>query len=245
MSQDKPEPRPAPRHVAIIMDGNGRWARARGRPRSAGHQAGVEAVRRAVRGAESVGLQYLTVFGFSTENWNRPRAEVDALFELLKRYIDKDLDQLAERGVKIKILGDRDTLTPDLMDIVHRAEARTADNTKHVLSIAFNYGGRDEILRAARRLAHKAAAGDIDPEAIDQAAFEDVLDTRGLPDPDLVIRTSGEERLSNFLIWQSAYSEFYSIETLWPDFSEDHLKRAIEAYRTRERRFGGLSNAAA
>jgi len=245
MSQSEAKKRPAPRHVAIIMDGNGRWARARGRPRAAGHKAGVEAVRRTVKAAEKLELGHLTLFGFSTENWSRPRAEVDALFDLLRRYVDSDLDALKERNVRIRILGARDNLTDDLKDIVRRAETETRDNDGHALSIAFNYGGRDEIVRAARRMAEAARRGEIDPASIDEAGFAAFLDTAGLPDPDLVIRTSGEQRLSNFLIWQSAYAEFYSLDVQWPDFGEDDLRAAIDAYCNRERRFGGLSHAAA
>ncbi len=239
------EKRPAPRHVAIIMDGNGRWAGAHGKSRTAGHKAGVEAVRNIVKAAEKLELEYLTLFGFSTENWRRPRTEIDALFDLMRRFVDNDLKALAERGVRIRILGAEENLGPDLREIVERAERQTAGNTGPNLSIAFNYGGRNEIVRAARALAEAAKAGEIDPAQIDEAAFAARLDTRDLPDPDLIIRTSGEQRISNFLIWQGAYSELRFTDVLWPDFGEQHLRAAIEDYCNRERRFGGLANAAA
>lgn len=239
------EKRPAPKHVAIIMDGNGRWAAAHGKSRTAGHRAGVEAVRAVVKAAEKLKLEYLTLFGFSTENWRRPRSEIDALFDLMRRFVDTDLKALADRGVRIRILGAEENLGPDLLEIVERAETRTAENTGPNLSIAFNYGGRDEIVRAARALAEAAKSGGIDPAEIDESAFAARLDTRGLPDPDLIIRTSGEQRISNFLIWQGAYSELCFTDVLWPDFSEQHLRAAIDDYCNRERRFGGLANAAA
>ena len=231
------KPPSAPRHVAIIMDGNGRWAAARGRPRAFGHRQGVEAVRNTVRAAGELGIEQLTLFSFSTENWRRPAAEVDALFELLRMYVTADLDKLASEGVNIRAIGRRDGLGADLLDIIERAEDRTRHNDRFKLVIAFNYGGRDEIVRAAQRAA-RACDGDL--SELDEAGFERFLDTSGLPDPDLVIRTSGEHRISNFLLWQAAYSEFVFMDVLWPDFDESALKAALDEYARRERRYGGV-----
>ncbi len=224
-----------PRHVAIIMDGNGRWAKARGRPRAFGHSAGVEAVRKVVRAAGDAGVEALTLFSFSTENWRRPVEEVDALFDLLRRYVDADLDKLDRRGVRIRMIGRRQGLSADLQAIIDRAESRTADNDQFDLVIAFNYGGRDEVLRAMQRA---AAAGGLD--AMTEAGFAAHLDTAGLPDPDLVIRTSGEHRLSNFLLWQAAYAELYFTDVLWPDFGAEELHAALSEYARRERRYGAV-----
>ncbi len=238
---ETPELRQIPGHVAIIMDGNGRWAAMRGVPRAEGHRQGVEAVRRTVQAARNLGVRRLTLFGFSTENWKRPAGEIDALFALLKRFVAADLERLAAENVRIRIIGSRTGLPDDILQIVSQAEARTASNTGYDLCVAFNYGGRDEIVRAAASLAKDAAAGVIDPGVIGEAAFAARLDTHGLPDPDLLIRTSGEMRLSNFLLWQLAYAELVFSDVLWPDFGERHLAQAIEIYRGRERRFGGLS----
>ena len=227
-----------PRHVAIIMDGNGRWAKARGLPRKAGHQQGVEAVRRLVRDLEGLDLRYLTLYGFSSENWNRPQTEVSDLMSLMRLYIERDLGELARNGVRVRIVGDRQTLSPDIVRLIERAEARTAENDRLVLTIAFNYGGRQEILAAAQRLAGAVAAGTLSPDAITSDTFSAALYTGDMPDPDLVIRTSGEQRLSNFLIWQSAYAEFVFVDTLWPDFSRADLEAAMAAFAKRERRFG-------
>ncbi len=234
--------RAGPAHVAIIMDGNGRWAEKRGRPRAFGHRQGVEAVRRAVTAAGELGLTHLTLFGFSTENWRRPVEEVDALFDLLRRFVDADLERLAGENVRIRVIGAREALSPDLIAIIDRAEARTAANTRFHLTIAFNYGARDEIVRAARRLADDVASGAVEPDAIDDAAFASKLDTAGQPDPDLVIRTSGEHRMSNFLLWQSAYAELVFLEVLWPDFDKAWFERALGEYAGRRRRFGGVSD---
>ena len=231
-----------PRHIAIIMDGNGRWAKARGRPRAFGHQQGVEAVREVVRSGADLDVPCLTLFGFSTENWNRPHDEVDALFGLMRRFVDADLEKLAGDGVRVRILGRRDGLTDELVEIVERAEARTAKNTRFFLNIAFNYGGRDEIVRAVRSIAGKVAEGKMQPDAIDERIFADHLDTHDMPEPDLVIRTSGEQRLSNFLLWQAAYAELVFMDVLWPDFSRKHLEDAIGEYRRRRRRFGGVDD---
>lgn len=231
------------RHVAIIMDGNGRWAQQRNRPRAFGHNKGVDAVRAAVRAAGNLGIKYLTLFGFSTENWRRPSDEVDALFELMKRFVDADLEKLHKEGVNIRVAGRREGLSGDLLAIIDRAEAQTAGNDKCFLTIAFNYGGRDEIVRAARRLARDVKSGAIDPDAVDENAFAAYLDTAGMPDPDLLIRTSGEHRTSNFLIWQAAYAELVFLDVLWPDFSAEHFKAALDEYASRQRRFGGVNAA--
>ena len=227
-----------PRHIAIIMDGNGRWAKARHRPRLFGHQEGVKAVKRIVESAADVGVKYLTLYSFSTENWSRPKAEIAALFGLLRRYVEEDLTALHKRNVKVNILGSRQGLKPDMLALLDKVEAQTKDNTAFTLNIAFNYGGRDEIVRAATRFAQDACAGKVDPSAMTEAGFERYLDTDGLPAPDLVIRTSGERRISNFLLWQAAYAEFIFTEVLWPDFNEADLKHAIEIYQNRDRRFG-------
>lgn len=235
----------APAHIAIIMDGNGRWAAARGRPRAFGHKQGVDTVRATVKAAGELGVRHLTLFGFSTENWRRPEEEVDALFDLMRRFVDADLEKLAREDVRIRIIGRREGLGPDLVDIIERAETRTAGNAGFHLTIAFNYGGRDEIVRAARKFAAAVAAGEIDAAAADEGVFARFLDTGGMPDPDLVIRTSGERRLSNFLIWQAAYAELVFIDVLWPDFDASHLQAAVREFHSRQRRFGGIDDSAA
>lgn len=245
MSEDVSALSPGPRHVAIIMDGNGRWAKARGRPRAFGHARGVEAVRRVVEAAGEMGVRHLTLFSFSTENWNRPADEVGALFELMRRYVEADLETLSGRGVRIRIIGRRDNLSADLQAIIERAEQRTRDHGDFHLTIAFNYGGRDEIVRASRELARAAKAGEIDPDSIDSDTFGARLDTADLPDVDLVIRTSGEQRISNFLLWQAAYAELLFVDVLWPDFEPRHLSAAIETFQQRDRRYGGLDAGAA
>lgn len=234
-----------PTHVAIIMDGNGRWAKARGLPRSAGHERGVEALRKTVDAAGRLGVKYLTVFSFSTENWQRPASEVNALFGLLRAYVKRDLKRLTEEGVRIRIIGSREGVPDDISGLIDTSEAQTRTNTRANLTIAFNYGGQEEIVRAARSLAVAVAAGQLKPEEIDTSRFEGALDTAGLPPPDLLIRTSGESRISNFLLWQIAYSEIAILDTLWPDFNETHLKTALEEYAKRDRRFGALSEGAA
>lgn len=245
MSETASDRTSVPQHVAIIMDGNGRWAQQRGRPRTFGHSKGVEAVRRVVEAAGDMGIQTLTLFSFSTENWNRPADEVGALFELMKRYVAADLKSLKQRGVRIRIIGRRDDLREDLAEIVGQAEAETASNSDFNLNIAFNYGGRDEILRAAQNLARAVDAGDLSADAIDEGRFSGALDTAGLPDVDLMIRTSGEQRISNFLLWQAAYAEFHFTDVLWPDFDEAELARALEAFKNRDRRYGGVDAGAA
>jgi len=232
--------RPSPRHVAIIMDGNGRWASARHLPRLMGHRAGVAAVRSIVRAAPEVGLEYLTLYSFSSENWKRPKAEISDLMGLLRLYLRDDLDELHRNGVQIRIIGAKQQLDGDILDLIQHAQDRTRENTKLKLIIAFNYGGQDEIIEAARRIAEDVAAGKIAPAAVTRDVFTSYLATAGIPDPDVVIRTSGEQRLSNFLIWQSAYSEFVFSNALWPDFGKADLVAAIREYQARDRRFGGL-----
>jgi undecaprenyl diphosphate synthase len=229
------------RHVAIIMDGNGRWARERGLPRSVGHKMGVEAVRRTVRAAIELGIPYLTLYSFSSENWSRPASEIDDLMGLMKRFIRRDLAELHQHGVKILVIGERGNVDPELSAMIEEAEALTAANSALNLVIAFNYGSRAEIAKAARRLAEMVARGALVPESITPEALEAELDTKGVPDPDLLIRTSGELRLSNFLLWQSAYTEFVFLEAYWPDFGRELLEQAIGEFRSRDRRFGGLS----
>ncbi|MEM7328983.1 MAG: isoprenyl transferase [Pseudomonadota bacterium] len=234
-----------PDHVAIIMDGNGRWAKARGLPRAVGHERGVEALRRTVEAAQDIGLKNLTVYSFSTENWRRPAAEVNALFGLLKAYVKRDLNRLASEGVRVRILGTRQGLPKDILDLVERAEQRTASNDAFNLCIAFNYGGREEVVRAARKLAADIARGAYADADVSEETFSTYLDTSDVPDPDILIRTSGEYRLSNFLIWQAAYAELVFMDVLWPDFGKSQLLEAIEIYQSRERRFGGLASGAA
>lgn len=237
-----PGPDPAPAHVAIIMDGNGRWAQMRGLPRQEGHRRGLEALRRAVRHAGELGIRVLTVYSFSTENWRRPKAEVTFLMGLLRRFVENDLAELHEAGVRVRIIGSRDDLALDLRALVERAESMTAGNAGLTLAVAFNYGSRDELTRVARRLAEDVAAGRVAPEAVDEEMLGARLDTGGLPDPDLVIRTSGESRVSNFLLWQAAYAEFIFTPVLWPDFDRKALEDALAEYHRRERRFGGVGD---
>jgi undecaprenyl diphosphate synthase len=230
-----------PRHVAIIMDGNGRWAAARGLPRGEGHRRGVEALRKTVRAAGDLGISYLTIFSFSAENWSRPATEVSDLMGLLRHFIRNDLAELHRNQVCVRIIGERDDLAHDVRALLEEAEDLTRDNRKVTLVVAFNYGSRQEMARAARRLAREVAAGKLDPETIDADMLSGYLDAPDVPDPDLVIRTSGELRLSNFLLWQSAYSELVFVPTYWPDFDRAALESAIAEYCRRERRFGGLA----
>jgi undecaprenyl diphosphate synthase len=235
-----PDPSPGPQHVAIIMDGNGRWAKARGLPRVAGHRRGADAVRRVIRGAGELGVPVLTLFAFSTENWGRPADEVSDLMGLLRHYLRHELEELGRNGARLRVIGDRDRLAKDIVKDISDAETRTRTNTRIDVNICINYGSRDEILRATRNLARKVAAGEITAEQIDDSRFERELLTAGVPDPDLLIRTSGEQRISNFLLWQSAYAELVFVDTLWPDFGKEHLERAIAEFRKRERRYGGV-----
>jgi len=235
-----PDPAPGPHHVAIIMDGNGRWAKARGLPRVAGHRRGADAVRQVIRGAAELGIPVLTLFAFSTENWTRPADEVSDLMGLLRHYLRNELEELRRNGARLRVIGDRERLAPDIVRDIGDAEARTRSNKRIDVNICVNYGARDEILRAARSLARKVAAGEVAVDGIDEQHFEAELLTAGLRDPDLLIRTSGEQRISNFLLWQCAYAELVFVDTLWPDFSKEHLERAIAEFRRRERRYGGV-----
>jgi undecaprenyl diphosphate synthase len=230
-----------PRHVGIIMDGNGRWAAARGLFRSEGHRRGVDAVRRAVDAAGRRGISCLTLFSFSSENWSRPAEEIEFLFGLLRLFIRRDLADLHKRGVRVTVIGSRERLPADILALIEEAERLTVANKGLRLVVAFNYGARDEVVRAVRRIAAKIAAGDMDPQAIDEAAIDAHLDTAGLSDPDLIIRTSGESRLSNFLLWQAAYAELFFLPVLWPDFEIADFDAALEEYATRTRRFGGVA----
>jgi undecaprenyl diphosphate synthase len=231
-------PRLLPRHIAIIMDGNGRWARARGLPRIAGHRRGGEAARRTVTAAAELGIPYLTLFGFSSENWRRPADEIHDLMALLRHYLRGEITELHKNGVCLKVIGHRARLDPDIVALIEEAEALTRDNTAIHVTIALSYGGRAEIAAAARALAKQAAAGRLDPAAITEDVLARHLFTAGLPDPDLLIRTSGEQRISNFLLWQCAYSELVFTKTLWPDFSKHDLEQAIDEYCNRDRRYG-------
>jgi undecaprenyl diphosphate synthase len=230
-----------PHHVAIIMDGNGRWAAARGLPRVEGHRRGVEALRKTVRAAGEMGIRVLTIFSFSSENWQRPASEVRDLMGLLRLFIRKDLAELHSNGVCVRVIGERDSLDPDIRRLLEEAEDLTRANTKLLLVVAFNYGARDEIARAVRRIAGDVASGALKPEAITEELIGQHLDAPDIEDPDLIIRTSGEQRLSNFLLWQAAYSELVFTPVYWPDFDRAALEAAIEEYRRRERRFGGLA----
>ncbi len=232
----------APRHVAIIMDGNGRWAQSRGLPRTAGHNRGAEAVRRAVVGAAEIGISYLTLFGFSSENWKRPPTEIDDLMGLLRLYLRSEIAEFHRNGVRLKVIGERERLSQDLVSLIAGAEEMTSGNPGLQLTVALSYGGRSEIARAARHLAERAKAGQIDPAAIDESLFEAHLLTAGMPDPDLVIRTSGEKRISNFLLWQTAYSELVFVDRLWPDFTKQDLEDAIREFRSRDRRYGATAS---
>jgi undecaprenyl diphosphate synthase len=232
---------PPPRHVAIIMDGNGRWAKRRGLPRFEGHRRGVEAVRRTVKASIELGISHLTIYSFSTENWSRPAAEVAELMGLLRRFIRNDLAELHAQNVKVRIIGVDDGVSDDIRRLLREAEAVTAANTGLGLTIAFNYGGRLELVRAAQHLAREAAAGRLDPAGIDEKLVSSTLSTAGIPDPDLLIRTSGEMRISNFLLWQLAYAEFVFLPVLWPDFQKDDLEQAVRQFQGRSRRFGGVT----
>ena len=230
--------RPAGLHVAIIMDGNGRWAKERGLPRSLGHRAGVAALRRTVEGASSLGIERLTVFGFSTENWRRPPREISELMGLLKTYFRSDIDRLEREGVRVTIVGRRTGLESDILDIVERAESRTVHNHRFHLQVAFNYGGRADIVDAARAFALLVEQGKANAQELTEKTFESLLSTASAPAPDLIIRTSGEQRLSNFLLWECAYAELVFQQVYWPDYGPEHLKAALAEFKTRERRYG-------
>lgn len=229
-----------PRHLGVIMDGNGRWARARGKPRTEGHIAGVKALRRLVELCMRYGVDHLTVFSFSSENWTRPRDEVNFIFGLLRRFVASDLEKLMRNNVQVRIIGSRQGLDESLQRLIAEVEAKTTANTGLQLVVAFNYGGKAEITEAMRSIARDVAAGRIAPDAITEATVEQALYTSGIPDPDIIIRTSGERRFSNFLLWQSAYSELIFVEENWPDFDESTFVRILEEYASRERRFGGI-----
>lgn len=228
-----------PRHVAIIMDGNGRWAKKRGLPRKAGHSAGAKAFRKIARYANQIGIAYMTVYAFSTENWKRPVEEVEAIMNLLRDYL-KDAGNYKEENIKVHFIGDRSALADDIVALMEDAERNSVNATGMVLNIAVNYGGRNELVQAVRAIARRTLDGDLHPETITEKTIADCLYTQGQPDPDLVIRPSGEYRLSNFLIWQSAYAEFWFSHVLWPDFTEKHLNQALSEYIHRSRRFGGI-----
>lgn len=229
-----------PEHVAIIMDGNGRWATRRGLPRSLGHRAGVKSLRAVVRAAPDLGIKFLTLFAFSTENWSRPKDEVDELMRLLIEFVDTDLATLAREGARVRIIGERRNLTPEVLAAIDRAHATPVENPRMDLIIALNYGGRAELAAAARQLAEEARSGRLDPATIDERSLAGALMTSGFPDVDLLIRPGAEHRISNFLLWQVAYAELYFTDVLWPDFRPSHLRAATQYYQTRTRRFGGI-----
>ena len=236
------DPIAVPRHVAIIMDGNGRWARARGLPRIAGHKQGAEAVRSTVRACSDLGISYLTIYAFSSENWKRPATEVDDLMGLLRLYIRRELVSLRGEGVRVRFIGDRSRLDIEINRLISESEENTKDNRGLIFTVALNYGSRQEILEAARVFAQNVRDGKLNPEDMNERLFESYLQSNDMPDPDLLIRTSGEQRLSNFLLWQSAYTEFLFTTTLWPDFKREHLEQAVYEYQRRERRYGGSGN---
>ena len=229
-----------PRHLAIIMDGNGRWAQKRGLPRTMGHKQGVEAVREAVKAARDIGVEYLTLYSFSSENWNRPEAEITELFGLLRMFIRRDLADLHKNNVCVRVIGRKEGVPEDILTLLDEAQNLTRDNTAQTLIIAFNYGGRDEITDAVKRVAQEVVSGNMSIDEITNDIVSNNMDTAGIPDPDLLIRTSGEIRLSNFLLWQIAYSELVFLDCLWPDFSRSDLESAIITYQGRTRKFGGL-----
>lgn len=237
---DKGKPAGGPTHVAIIMDGNGRWAQSRGKPRLFGHRAGARRVRQIVEACPDLGVKYLTIFAFSTENWKRTQAEVSGLMMLFRRYIQKETQALVDNGIRVRFIGDRVKLDKKLVGLMDELERVTAHNELVNMTVALNYGGRDEVARATKRLAEEVAAGRLKPEDVDEETLPRFLDTYVLPDPDLVIRTSGEARVSNFLLWQSAYSEYEFIDTLWPDFTPEIFAEVLAKYGTRERRFGAV-----
>jgi len=232
----------APLHVAIIMDGNGRWATARNLPRTAGHQRGADSVKTAIKSAVEMGVSYLTLYGFSQENWNRPEVEVNDLMGLLRFHLRGEIKYLSEKGVRFRAIGDRERLAPDIVTLIEDAEERTASNTRLSLTVALSYGGRSEISHAARQLAQQVKDGTLEPEDISETLFEQNLYTADFPDPDLLIRTSGEQRISNFLLWQLAYAEFVFIDKHWPEFSKEDFESAVREFQARDRRYGTTSS---
>ena len=233
---------PALRHVAIIMDGNGRWATRRGLPRSAGHRQGAEAARRTVQGAIDLGIEHLTLYSFSIENWRRPAEEIADLMALLRRYLKSEIADLHKNGVRLSIIGDRSRLPDDIVRLIEEGEGRTRDNDRLHLMMALSYGGRQELVAAMRSMAQEVKTGRLDPAAIDEDLMQSYLWTAGVPDPDLLIRTSGEQRLSNFLLWQSAYSELVFVDKLWPDFGKEDLAAAVAEFQQRDRRYGATAS---
>jgi len=233
---------PTPRHVAVIMDGNGRWAKARGLPRTAGHRKGIEAVRTVIEAARDLGVEFLTLYGFSSENWRRPEDEVLDLMHLLRFYLRSEIAELHRNGIRLRVIGDRGRLAPDIVSMIANAEDLTRANTALNLTIALSYGARQEIARAAAQLAREALAGALSPDLIDEDTVAGRLFTADIPDPDLLIRTSGEKRISNFLLWQCAYTELLFTDTLWPDFGKRDLEDAIQEFRRRDRRFGAVKS---
>ena len=236
----KTPPAAPPEHIAIIMDGNGRWAKKRGLPRTAGHAAGAETFRRIATYCRSIGVKYLTVYAFSTENWKRSRDEVESIMALFEKYLHEAIDEMEQDHIRLKVLGDLSRISPELRALIERTAEISTHYDGFQANVCINYGGRDEIVHAARRFAAQCAAGEKKPEELTEEAFGGLLYTAGIPDPELIIRPSGEERISNFLLWQSAYSEYYFTDVLWPDFDERELDRAIAAYQKRDRRFGGV-----
>ena len=234
--------RKIPQHIAIILDGNGRWAKAKGMPRNYGHTAGAKNVETVCQAAHDLGVKYVTMYAFSTEHWNRPEGEVEALMKLLESYLKHCIKTADKNNMRVRVIGDTTRLSDRFQERIRELEAASAKNDGLNLQIAINYGSRDEMTRAMRRMSEDVAAGKRKPEEITESVFEEYLDTAGIPDPDLLIRTSGELRLSNFLLWQLAYSEFYFTDVPWPDFHKEELERAIEAYNKRDRRFGGLTD---
>ncbi len=234
------DPAALPRHLAVIMDGNGRWARARGLPRIAGHRQGADAVRELVTNCALFGIPYLTLYSFSSENWKRPLAEVEGLMGLLRRYLQSEIDTLHQQNVRFRVIGTRARLSGDIQKLIAAAEEKTAQNTGLTLILALSYGAREELVQAVQRLAHAVQAGGLAPDAISEAMISQHLATFDIPDPDVVLRTSGEQRLSNFMLWQAAYAEFVFVDTLWPDFDKTALVAALRAYGQRDRRFGGV-----
>ena len=241
MTRGSDDPISVPPHIAIIMDGNGRWARARGLPRTAGHKKGAQAVQRTLEAAIDLGVQYLTLFGFSSENWNRPEGEVFDLMGLLRRYLQSETAELHRKNIRIRVIGDRSSFSEDIVALIKGAEEMTAENDGLNLTAALSYGGRQDIATAARAIAEKVAAGELDPATIDEDALGQHLWTHDLPDPDLLIRTSNEQRISNFLLWQCAYTELVFTDFLWPEFGREGLEQAIAEYNRRDRRFGAVA----
>ncbi|MCC7038439.1 MAG: isoprenyl transferase [Alphaproteobacteria bacterium] len=244
MTQPVPKLAVLPQHVAIIMDGNGRWATARGLSRTEGHKKGAEAAQRVVEAARDLGIPYITLFSFSSENWNRPPAEIDDLMNLLRYYLTREMAEMKKNGARLLVIGDRSKLPQDIVNIIHKVEDETRDNRRITVVIALSYGGRQDIVFAARELARLAKADEVDIEKIDEDFFSRYLMTRGIPDPDLMIRTSGESRISNFLMWQLAYAELFFTNTLWPDFGRKDMEEAVAFFNGRDRRYGGLSRKA-